>query len=288
VIRSLRRAWDRVFDWLSARPLSFIVFAGSVAALVYLQSIGAGQFRARAVAQAATVEHPALVASYVTNVFVRRGDRVEAGAPLVELSSFFIDQELERIDTRIVEMLREARLAQTELLVDEERWLDPSLRSRPSEPSLEQPTGELFAAELRVLQTERSHLEQRRERLTIHSVQTGRVASVVPAGGSVAIGTSVAAVVPEYADEIVAYIPPETDPSRIDAGAPVSIVQPPLLCDGEGEVLRRGAAVEEAPGQLTQFFRLPVYGMPVYISVPTDCSIAVGQVLAVEIARATM
>jgi multidrug resistance efflux pump len=261
VIRSLRRAWDRVFDWLSARPLSFIVFAGSVAALVYLQSIGAGQFRARAVAQAATVEHPALVASYVTNVFVRRGDRVEAGAPLVELSSFFIDQELERIDTRIVEMLREARLAQTELLVDEERWL---------------------------LQTERSHLEQRRERLTIHSVQTGRVASVVPAGGSVAIGTSVAAVVPEYADEIVAYIPPETDPSRIDAGAPVSIVQPPLLCDGEGEVLRRGAAVEEAPGQLTQFFRLPVYGMPVYISVPTDCSIAVGQVLAVEIARATM
>jgi multidrug resistance efflux pump len=277
-----------VFDWLSARPLSFIVFAGSVAALVYLQSIDAGHFRARAVAQAATVEHPALVASYVTNVFVHRGDRVEAGAPLVELSSFFIDQELERIDTRIAQMLHEARLAQTRLLVDEERWLDPSLRSRPNEPSLEQATGEVFAAELRVLQTERTQLERRRERLLIHSAQTGRVANIAPAGGSVAVGTSVAAVIPEHADEIVAYIPPETDPSRIQAGAPVSIVQPPLLCQGEGEVLRRGAAVEEAPGQLTRFFRFPVHGMPVYISVPADCSIAVGQVLGVEIAKATM
>jgi multidrug resistance efflux pump len=284
----LRRAWDRVFDWLSARPLSFIVFVGSAAALVYLQSIDAGQFRARAVAQAATVEHPALVASYVTNVFVRPGDRVEAGAPLVDLSSFFIDQELERIHTEIGQLLREARLAKTELLVAEERWLDPSLRRRPNEPSLEQPTEEVFAAELRVLETRRAQLEQGREQLTVHSAHTGRVASVVPPGSSVAIGTSVAAVIPEYAEEIVAYIPPETDPFGIEAGAPVSIVQPSSLCGGKGTVLRRGAAVEEAPGQLTQFFRFPVHGMPVYISVPAGCSIAVGQVLAVEIARTTM
>jgi multidrug resistance efflux pump len=288
VIRSLRRAWDRVFDGLSARPLGFIVFAGSVAALVYLQSIDAGQFRARAVAQAATVEHPALVASYVTNVYVRPGDRIEAGAPLVDLSSYFIDQELERVNARTEQLLRESRLAQAELLVDEERWLDPSLRRRPSEPSLEQPTEAMFAAELRVLQTRRTQLEQGREQLTIHSMRTGRVAIIVPPGSSVAIGASVAAVIPEYAEEIVAYIPPETDPFRIAAGAPVSIVQPSSLCDGKGEVLRRGAAVEEAPGQLTQFFRFPVHGMPVYISVPAGCSIAVGQVLAVEIAQAIM
>jgi hypothetical protein len=124
--------------------------------------------------------------------------------------------------------------------------------------------------------------------LTIYSTHTGRVAIVVPPGSSVAIGTSVAAVIPEYAEEIVAYIPPETDPFRIEAGASVSIVQPSSLCDGKGEVLRRGAAVEEAPGQLTQFFRFPVHGMPVYISVPTGCSIAVGQVLTVEIAKAIM
>ena len=44
----------------------------------------------------------------------------------------------------------------------------------------------------------------------------------------------------------------------------------------------------EDPGQLTQLFRFPVHGMPLFISVPADCSIAVGQVLAVEIAQAFM
>jgi hypothetical protein len=53
-------------------------------------------------------------------------------------------------------------------------------------------------------------------------------------------------------------------------------------------VLRRGAAVQDAPAQLTNFLRFPVHGMPVYISIPSDCSIGVGQVLAVQFAKATI
>ena len=290
MIGALRRAHDRVFDWISARPLSILVFAASVAALVYMQSIDAGSFRVRAVAHSPTVEHPSLVASYVSKVYVHPGDRVEAGAPLVELSSYFIDQELERVNANIEQLLRESRLAQARLLVDEERWLDPSMRRRPNEPSLEKPTEALFAAELRVLVTSRSQLEAAREHLTVFSDKSGRVAVVAAAGSSVAVGTSVAAVTPEYAEEIVAYIPPETDPIQIELGAPVAIVRPRSICNGDGNatVLRRGAAVEQAPGQLTNLLRFPVHGMPVYISVPSDCSIAVGQVLAVQFAKATM
>jgi multidrug resistance efflux pump len=288
MIGALRRAYDRVFDWLSARPLSILVFAASVAALVYMQSIDAGHFRVRAVAHSPTVEHPSLVDSYVSKVYVHPGDRVEAGAPLVELSSYFIDQELERVNADIEEVLRESRLAQAQLLVDEQRWLDPSMRSRPNAPSLNKPTEALFAAELRVLTTSRLQLKATRERLTVFSDQGGRVAAVAAVGSPVAIGTSVAAVTPEYAEEIVAYVPAETDPVQIEVGAPVTIVRPRLLCDEDATVLRRGAAVEQAPAQLTNFLRFPVHGMPVYISIPSDCSIGVGQVLDVQFAKATM
>ncbi len=46
--------------------------------------------------------------------------------------------------------------------------------------------------------------------------------------------------------------------------------------------------VEEAPGQLRGLFRFPVHGMPVYISIPSDCEFGVGQVLSVELARAAI
>jgi multidrug efflux pump subunit AcrA (membrane-fusion protein) len=287
VIRALRRAYDRVFDWMSMRPLSIVVFAASVAALAYMQTINGGQFRVRAVAYAPTIEHPALVSSYVSEVYARPGDRVEVGAPLVELSSYFIDQELERVNTKVEQLLRESRLAQARLLVDEERWLERDMRRRPNEPSLKNPTESLFAAELQVLTTRRSQLEAAQQQLTVHTTHAGRVAMIAPPGSSVAIGTSVASVTPEYAEEIVAYLPPETDPVGVMLGAPVTIVRPRSLCGGTGSVLRRGAAVEEAPGQLTNFLRFPVHGTPVYISIPAGCSIGVGQVLAVQFSRVT-
>ena len=79
-----------------------------------------------------------------------------------------------------------------------------------------------------------------------------------------------------------------TDPAAIATGVPVYISRPALSCRGAGQVLRRGAAVEEAPTQLRNLFRFPVHGMPVYVSIPPDCRLGVGQVLSVEFPRAVM
>jgi multidrug resistance efflux pump len=286
VFGSLRRAVDRVSESISARPFGVLVFLGSVALLLYLQTGSSGSFRADAVALAQAVEHPARVSSFVNEVYVEPGQAVEVGAPLVDLSSHFIDRELARIDAEIEKLLHESRLAQARLIVEEQRWLSPSMRLRPDRPSLEGPTEELYAKELAVLQTTRNQLLENRSALTIVSSHSGRVISVAPPGSSVAAGSSVASVVAEYAEVIVAYVPPETDPAEISAGAPVGIARPVNACHGAGHVLRRGGAVEEAPSQLNNhLFRSPVYGLPVYVSVPPDCKLGVGQVLSVEFPR---
>ena len=76
--------------------------------------------------------------------------------------------------------------------------------------------------------------------------------------------------------------------AMIAVGAPVQISRPAFACDRTGTVLRRGAVVEEAPGQLLNLFRFPVHGMPVYISIPEGCSLGIGQVLTVEFPRAVL
>jgi multidrug efflux pump subunit AcrA (membrane-fusion protein) len=273
---------------MSARPLSIVVFACSVVALVYLESSSAGYFRVQAVAHAPTVEHPALMETYVAETYVRVGDTVEIGAPLVGLSPYFIDRELVQIAVEIEQVLRESKLAQAKLLVNEERWLSPELRRRPKEPSLQRPTELLFAAELKVLKTRQVQLRADRENLTIVSQSKGRIAQVAASGSSVGIGTSVASITPEFAREIVAYMPPETDPVQIAAGGTANIVRPEMLCNEPSTILRRGAAVEQAPSQLMNLLRLPVHGMPIYLSIPSNCTIAVGQVLSVEFSMASM
>jgi multidrug resistance efflux pump len=237
------------------------------------------------VAVAQAVEHPAQVSSFVMAVYVLPGETVEVGAPLVDLSPHFIDRELARVDAEIEKLLHESQLAQARLLVEEQRWLSPSMRMRPDRPSLERPTEALYAKQLAVLQTTRNQLLENLSGLTIASSHSGRVVSVASPGSSVAAGSSVASVVAEYADVIVAYVPAETDPAEIAAGAPVGIARPTPSCRGAGRVLRRGGAVEAAPSQLDSLFRSPVYGLPVYVSVPPDCRLGVGQVLSVEFPR---
>jgi multidrug efflux pump subunit AcrA (membrane-fusion protein) len=251
------RGFYRIFEGLGARPLGLLVFGASVVLLAYLETSSLGSIRADAVAHAQTVDHPAKVASFITGVYVQPGDSVEVGAPLVELSPHFIDRELSRIDAEIQKLLHESKLSQARLLVEEQRWLTPSMRMRPDRPSLEKPT----------------------------EASSGRVARVGAMGSSVAATSSVAAIVPEYADEIVAFVPADTDPVSIAAGTPVRMSRCPRSCRTDGSVLRRGAAVEEAPNQLTSFFRFPVHGLPVYISVPPACRLGVGQLLKVEFPR---
>jgi multidrug efflux pump subunit AcrA (membrane-fusion protein) len=285
---ALRRAIDRFFDRLSIRPLSILVFIASAGLLVYLQTSSFGHFRARAIARAPSVEHPALVESFVSAVYVLPGDSVDVGAPLADLSPYFIERELSRLNAKSEQLIHERNLERARLLVKEERWVSPELRLRPNRPSIDGETEALYTAELEVLQMRRSQLEETLDHLTVTSQITGRVALIATKGSSVAFGTSIAAITPEYANEIVAYVPPDTDPARIGVGIPVRIARHFATCAGMGSVLRRGAAVEQMPSQIDNFFGISAHGMPVYISVPPDCQLGIGQVLSVDFAKASM
>jgi len=284
----MQRIYDRIFESVSIRPIGMVVFAASIVALVWLQNGVYSSFRAEAVAQAQLLEQPAHVDSFVLQAFVQAGERVEVGAPLVELSPHFIDRALERVDARIERLLYEARLAQARLVVREQRWVDPSVRVRPDAPSLERPTEALFAAELAEQQARRSQLAADRESLIIKATHAGRIVEVLPIGSSVGAGSSVASITPEYATEIVAYVPSDTNPLTVAGGAPVFLPRSDPGCEGMAEVMRRGATVEKAPGQLRWLFRAPMHGMPVYISIPPNCRLGVGQVLTVEFPRAIL
>ncbi len=286
--QAIQRTSDRVFDTFSVRPLGLIVFASSIALLLYLNLGLQGAIRAQAVAHAAQVDHPARVASFVTEVYVRPGDEVEAGAPLVDLSPHFIDREVSRIDAEVEKLLHESQLAQARLHVKEQRWIEPEMRARAGSPSLEKPTEALYATELAVLQTRRNQLLDDRNGLTIKASRDGRIMLVAGPGSAVAAGSSVASISPEFAQEIVAYVPAATPPTSIAVGVPVDLGRAGASCSHSATVLRRGAGVEEAPGQLRSFFTAPFHGMPVYISIPEDCQLGIGQVLSVEFPRSVM
>lgn len=283
-----QRGLDRVFENIGAQPVGILVFVASIVLLAYLQVGPAASIRAEAVASAPQIDHPARVSSFVTSVYVQPGDAVEPGSPLVELSPHFIDRELARVDTEIEKLLRESSLAQARLVVEEQRWLNPDLRMAPDRPSLESPMEAMYAQELAVLQTRRRQLLDDRASLTVQATEEGRVVQVALLGSSVAAGGSVASVSPRYAREIVAYVSADTDPDSISVGSSVRIARTGQICDGEAAVLRRGGVVIEAPGQLRGLLGLPVYGMPVYISIPEHCRLGVGQLLTVEFARAVM
>lgn len=285
-VGNLHRAVRRGFDRLSARPLSIVVFVASVVLLVQLQSGQQGRFHARGVASATSVQHPALVASYVSSVLVRVGDRVDLGAPLAELSPHFIDRELDQIKLEVKQLLQEAELARVELAVDEERWLDEGLRRQPRRPSLRAETEAVFAARLGQLHGRRKQLLADRDRLVVRSQTDGRVQFILDSGAAVGLGTSIATIIPDRADEIIAFVPAETEPSQVLLGSDARIVSAGSSgCRESAAVRRFGASVLEAPGQLRGPLRLPLYGLPVYLSVPEGCELGVGQVVAVEFAR---
>lgn len=277
------RMWDSGFDVIGMRPLGITVFAASVALLVHVVGLSANAIRAEGVAVATLVDHPSRVASFVTRVFVRAGDRVEVGAPLVELSSHFIDQDLTRIDLEIEQLINESKLEQARLLVDEERWISPAMRRSPARPSLESPTAAYYSKQIEVMSTRRAALLENREALVVKATFAGVVAQAAWLGASIAEGASVASVMPEFAEEIVAYVPARIDPTTIAEGVSAYIVGAATTeCREAGRVRSRGAAVEEAPPQLKRMFRDPVHGMPVHVSIPGDCLLGNGQVLALD------
>jgi multidrug efflux pump subunit AcrA (membrane-fusion protein) len=279
----LIRASDTLFDILGLRPLGILVFAGSALLFLYVIGLSAGATRADAVAVAGLVNHPSLVSSFTTQVFVKPGDRVEVGAPLVELSSHFIDQDLERIDLELDLLVNESKLRRAQH--DEDRLrLEATTRAESSKASVVDRLAEAhFEKQIAVLRHRRKSLIEKRDALVVTAHSSGIVADVTRVGASIAEGASVASVMPPFAEEIVAYVAPTIDPSRIEKGVAAYLLGASTEdCQAPGRVRNRGARVEEAPKQLTQLMGLAIHGMPVHITIPRDCRLINGQVLALN------
>lgn len=279
----LHRALDRFFESVGLRPVGLLGFGASVLAFVGLMGASSASFRSDAVAVAGWVDHPAMAASFVTEVLVKPGDWVEVSTPLVRLSPHFIDQRIARLDSQIEEVRNEAKLAQVEIQIAEQSWVQTGARVRPNRPSLRGPTAALFRKQIEVFETRRQAMLDDRESLLVQSRTQGVVASVLPMGGAVEEGGSVASITPSYADEIVAYVPAATAPDSIAPGASAQIVAAvDSACLASAQVLRRGAAVLPTPPQIQGFLPFQRHGLPVHISVPATCRLSVGQVIAVE------
>lgn len=365
----LRRRTEAFFDRIRMRPLGFLVFFASVGGLLFLQFGSLMRVEAPAIATARAFEHPSEVDSVVAEVHVKMGELVEAGTPLVTLSSrdlnrelATIDAELDRLEKRSVyelamiaeehrqevagfarrledarRSLELARASATEpnqklelaeaqeaevkagvaartrrsddlLAATWQRGLAKAERAGaklritaenqhlealqtladalPASPAVESAGAALYAAELQLLRVRRGELLDDLKTLTIVARQPGRVANVLDRGVAVVKGASVASLVPERADEIVAFISPDTSPEQIAANKLATITAPYGACEEQGHVVRVGASVEEAPGQIRSFLQFPVHGLPVYISVPESCHLGVGQLLSVEFDKA--
>jgi hypothetical protein len=268
-IKNLLRSSDSFFDVVGLRPVGIVVFATSTILFFYLIGLSAGTIHADGVAVAGRVDHPAPVSSFVTRVFVKRGDRVEVGMPLVELSPDEIDQDLARTDFEIGQLTHALGLANTR----------PSDTVAPGDPQ------HWIGLEARVemLKLRRARLLEDRAALTVTSNFAGIVSEVTWLGALIPKRASVASVMPEFAEEIVVYVPATSDASAIANGATTymtNAVTPE--CRAPGKVRTRGAKVEQAPGQLRQFLGNAVHGMPVHITIPRDCRLVNGQVVALN------
>ena len=268
-IKSLLRHSDSFFDVIGLRPVGIVVFAASTILFFYLIGLSAGTIHADGVAVAGRVDHPAPVSSFVTRVFVKRGDRVEVGMPLVELSPDEIDQDLARTDFEIGQLTQGSGFANTRpsdtvAPVDPQNWIG-------------------LEARVEMLKLRRARLLEDRAALTVTSNFAGIISEVTWLGALIPKRASVASVMPEFAEEIVVYVPATSDASAIANGATTymtNAVTPE--CRAPGKVRTRGAKVEQAPGQLRQFLGNAVHGMPVHITIPRDCRLVNGQVLALN------
>lgn len=149
---------------------------------------------------------------------------------------------------------------------------------------------ELLTATVRLHQSRLESLQLRRRdtaeqiaRLQVHAAAPGVVANVPDMGRSVALGESVARVVPRRATEVVAYLSPETNPETIAEGRRVLIAQ----AEGDacaGQLVRgAGAEVVQMPGQAVSAGRIAPTGLPVHVALPPECSLGVGQLVWVTL-----
>jgi hypothetical protein len=138
-------------------------------------------------------------------------------------------------------------------------------------------------AQLQLVQRQKEEIIQGINNLTIHARESGRVLTVLPQGSAVSRGTSVATIVREQPEEVVAFFSPSSTSDNFLLGAEVRITGPQFFCSEMGQVLRLGGSVQEAPGQLSNLLGITSFGLPVHISVPENCPLIPGQAVTVQL-----
>jgi len=158
--------------------------------------------------------------------------------------------------------------------------LEKNIGASGGDSTLVEPIKEAHKARLEVLLVRRSTVVGDLNALTVFAQASGRVVEVLRPGSAVARDTSVASVLPDRATEMVAYLPPEKSVLTVALGTEVRVTR---VCPGNARVVRVGASVEQAPGQLNTLIGTPMFGTPLYLSIPENCTLGVGQVLSVEL-----
>ena len=139
-------------------------------------------------------------------------------------------------------------------------------------------------AELAALTLQRDQLTTDLAALSIRAREAGFVSIVAAAGQGVAVGDAVAQLTGLSAGEVVAYLPADTAPGQVEAGAQVSLTGPGWSCAEPAVVVSTGPEVVEAPGQVSAIRRTVVFGRPAHLRVPASCRLAAGQVLTARFA----
>ena len=166
-----------------------------------------------------------------------------------------------------------------------ENELAEDLQPTQNSPHLDQANSDLYLAKKQILELKIADLQDQIDKATIRASVAGRIENVLPQGSPALTSTNLASIIPERAQEIIAFLPAKTQPDSIRVGSMVHIVEPSNACPSPAKLVRIGARVELAPGQITGLFNSSVHGLPVYLEIPSECTFGVGQLLSVDIPR---
>ncbi len=144
-------------------------------------------------------------------------------------------------------------------------------------------TAELFQAELDVLERQRAGVETRLAALALKAPMDGVVAELLPQGSVAALGMTVARVVPPYASDVVAFVPPEAALPAFAAVMPFHVqLADGRECSGSGHPFSTGE-VTRKPEQLVGPGGYAAYGFPVRVALDRKCRLPIGQVVELRL-----
>jgi multidrug resistance efflux pump len=144
-------------------------------------------------------------------------------------------------------------------------------------------TAELYKAELEVLQRERDSVRAQLAALDVRAPHDGTVGEVLPVGTVVTPGITVVRVVPPFASDVVAYVPPDSAPPVLHGETPyVVALADGRECAGVAQARLTGS-VERKPEQLVGPMGYAAYGFPVRIRLDDTCRLPIGQIVELRL-----